>query len=125
MLDRLGRRAVRRTRRAAAAARPTLAQELDEHAERRHAAPAICRSPSKGDIALKKIGLELIVRVDGQKRTIMLPPALAEHRAAGAKLSDGVLLISFQARRDRRRRGELSSRCPSPTTTPIRTRSPR
>ena len=27
----------------------------------------------KGDISLKKIGLELVVRVDGQKRTIILP----------------------------------------------------
>ena len=32
---------------------------------------------SKGDMALKKIGLELVVRVDGQKRTIVLPGALA------------------------------------------------
>ena len=32
---------------------------------------------SKGAVSLKKIGLELIVGVDGQKRTIMLPPALA------------------------------------------------
>ena len=31
----------------------------------------------KGDISLKKIGLELVVGVDGQRRTIMLPPALA------------------------------------------------
>ena len=31
----------------------------------------------KGDISLKKIGLELIVGVDGQRRTIMLPPAMA------------------------------------------------
>ena len=34
----------------------------------------------KGDIDLKKIGQELIVRVDGHKRTLVLPPALAEHR---------------------------------------------
>ena len=38
------------------------------------------RSPEKGDISLKKIGLELVVRVDGQKRTIILPPALAPYR---------------------------------------------
>jgi arsenite/tail-anchored protein-transporting ATPase len=49
------------------------------------------------DISLKKIGLELVLGVDGHKRTIMLPPSLAEHRAAGAKLSDGALLISFLA----------------------------
>ena len=32
---------------------------------------------AKADVKLKKIGLELIVAVDGQKRTIMLPDALA------------------------------------------------
>ena len=38
---------------------------------------------SKGDISLKKIGLELIVGVDGHKRTIMLPPKLAACRPTG------------------------------------------
>ena len=38
---------------------------------------------SKGDIALKKIGLELVVRVDGQKRTIVLPGALAAQAQFG------------------------------------------
>src|SRR3954447_8138332 len=49
----------------------------------------------KGDIALKKIGQELIVRVDGHKRTLVLPPALAEHRPAGATLRDGALEVTF------------------------------
>jgi len=49
----------------------------------------------KGDISLKKIGLELVVRVDGQKRTIILPPALAPYRPSGASFSDGSLLVSF------------------------------
>ena len=40
-----------------------------------------CRSPSKGDVSLKKIGLELVVRVDGHKRTIVLPGALARLQA--------------------------------------------
>ena len=44
-----------------------------------------------GDISLKKIGLELVVRVDGQKRTIMLPPALAAYRPTEARLEDGAL----------------------------------
>jgi arsenite-transporting ATPase len=39
----------------------------------------------KGDISLKKIGLELIVRVDGYKRTMMLPPSLAAFNPTGAK----------------------------------------
>jgi arsenite-transporting ATPase len=49
----------------------------------------------KGDIALKKIGLELIVRVDGHKRTLMLPPALADYRPSGATLQDGALQVTF------------------------------
>jgi arsenite-transporting ATPase len=49
----------------------------------------------KGDIALRKIGQELIVRVDGHKRTLVLPPALAGHRAAGATLRDGALEVTF------------------------------
>ena len=49
----------------------------------------------KGDVSLKKIGLELIVRVDGQKRTIMLPPTLAPLRPASASFEDGELLVRF------------------------------
>jgi arsenite-transporting ATPase len=50
----------------------------------------------KGDLGLKKIGLEVVVRVGGQKRTIMLPPALAAYSASGARLDDGTLEISFE-----------------------------
>ena len=47
----------------------------------------------RGDISLKKIGDELVVRVDGQKRTVVLPPALAALRPAGASLEDGALVV--------------------------------
>src|ERR671910_162593 len=40
----------------------------------------------RGALSLKKIGLEVIVRVGEQKRTIMLPPALASHATTGARL---------------------------------------
>jgi arsenite/tail-anchored protein-transporting ATPase len=50
---------------------------------------------SKGDISLKKIGLELIVGVDGQKRTIMLPPAMASFRPTAATFEDGALEVRF------------------------------
>ena len=50
---------------------------------------------NKGDITLKKIGLELIVGVDGQKRTIMLPPALAAFRPTAATFEDGALEVRF------------------------------
>jgi arsenite-transporting ATPase len=50
---------------------------------------------NKGDISLKKIGLELIVGVDGHKRTIMLPPKLAACQPTGATLQDGSLQVRF------------------------------
>jgi arsenite-transporting ATPase len=49
----------------------------------------------KGDIALRKIGAEVIVRVGGHKRTVVLPPALAGYRAAGASLQEGALELRF------------------------------
>lgn len=50
----------------------------------------------KADIELKKAGLELIVRVDGQKRNIMLPNSLTDYRPVGARFEDGSLQISFE-----------------------------
>jgi arsenite-transporting ATPase len=50
----------------------------------------------RGDLSLKKIGLEVIVRVGAQKRTIMLPPALAAYSADGASFEDGRLEIRFE-----------------------------
>ena len=49
----------------------------------------------KGDLQLKKIGPELIVRVGGHKRTMLLPPALAGYRPSGANFEDGALMIRF------------------------------
>ena len=51
----------------------------------------------RGDVTLKKIGLELVIRVDGHKRTLSLPPALAEYRPTGAELRDGSLHVRFEA----------------------------
>ncbi len=49
----------------------------------------------KSDISLKKIGSEVVVRVDGQKRTIMLPPALASFEPGEASFAEGTLRVSF------------------------------
>jgi arsenite-transporting ATPase len=49
----------------------------------------------RGDIDLKKIGLEVIVRVGGQKRTIILPPAMAPYSTTGARFEDGALEVFF------------------------------
>jgi arsenite-transporting ATPase len=51
---------------------------------------------AKGDLSLKKIGIEVVVRVGPQKRTIMLPPALAAYSASGARFEDGTLEIEFE-----------------------------
>jgi arsenite/tail-anchored protein-transporting ATPase len=56
----------------------------------------------RGDIDLKKVGLEVIVRVGGQKRTIMLPPALAGYETGGARFADGALEVVFERASDGR-----------------------
>jgi arsenite-transporting ATPase len=50
----------------------------------------------RGDISLKKIGLELVVRVDGHKRTIVLPGALAGFKPISATLEEGSLVVGFE-----------------------------
>jgi arsenite/tail-anchored protein-transporting ATPase len=50
----------------------------------------------KSDIDLKKIGLEMVVRVGPQKRTIILPPAMAAYRPRAARFEDGALEVLFE-----------------------------
>jgi arsenite/tail-anchored protein-transporting ATPase len=50
----------------------------------------------KGNISLKKIGLELVVGVDGHRRTIILPSALAAFQPTGATFEDGALEVTFR-----------------------------
>jgi arsenite-transporting ATPase len=72
----------------------SLAQELevdDRQARLRLALPFA----ERGDISLKKIGLELVVGVDGHKRTIILPPALAGYRPTEARFADGALEVTL------------------------------
>ncbi len=57
----------------------------------------------KGDISLKKIGLELIVGVDGHRRTIILPSALAGFQPTAATFEDGALEVTFKGARDAER----------------------
>ncbi|HYB25166.1 MAG TPA: ArsA family ATPase [Solirubrobacteraceae bacterium] len=54
----------------------------------------------KGNISLKKIGLELIVGVDGHRRTIILPSALASFQPTGATFEHGVLEVTFRGVHD-------------------------
>ncbi len=51
---------------------------------------------SKGDVSLKKVGLELVVRVGDAKRTIQLPASLAGFRPASASFAEGALVVVFE-----------------------------
>ncbi len=53
----------------------------------------------KGDISLKKVGLELIVGVDGQRRTILLPGTFAGFEPVSASFEDGALEVRFDGER--------------------------
>jgi arsenite/tail-anchored protein-transporting ATPase len=93
MLDRLGER-VFNGRDPAAVLHDALTQELVVGA---NAAELRLDLPfaEKGDISLKKIGLELVVRVDGHKRTLMLPPALGDYQPTGASFDGAALHVTF------------------------------
>jgi arsenite/tail-anchored protein-transporting ATPase len=80
---------------AAAVLHDRLAQELaldGSRAELRLDLPFV----GKGEVALRKIGLELLVRVDGHKRTIVLPGALAGFNPTSARLAGGSLVVGFE-----------------------------
>jgi arsenite-transporting ATPase len=49
----------------------------------------------KGEIAVAKVGLDLVVRVGGHKRTLALPPALGDYRPTGATFEEGELRVTF------------------------------
>jgi arsenite/tail-anchored protein-transporting ATPase len=73
----------------------------------------------RGDIGLKKVGQELVVTVGHEKRTIILPSALARQRPTGARLEGGSLEVSFEDGRPRRSRphesrARSSRRAPQP-----------
>jgi arsenite-transporting ATPase len=78
----------------AAVLHDTVTQELDVS---EHGARLRLQLPfaNKSDISLKKLGLELIVGVDGHKRTVMLPTALAAFSPTGATFEDGALEVTF------------------------------
>jgi len=49
----------------------------------------------RSEISLKQVGSELIVAAGREKRTLILPPALARRRSNGAKLREGLLEVTF------------------------------
>lgn len=73
----------------------------------------------RSELDLSKVGQELIVRAGREKRTIILPTALARLRPAGARLEGGTLEVSFEDDRPRRAdrtspAAELADRDPVP-----------
>ena len=94
MLDRLGGEVFGDSD-PAAVMHEELTQELiseNGHATLRLPLPFV----EKADIDLKKVGLEMIVRVGGQKRTIMLPSSMSGYKPAGARFEDGALKVDFE-----------------------------
>ena len=94
-LDELARRDLRRT-----TPPRVLHDRLTQELTRRPTARASLRLDlpfaERGDVSLKKIGLELVVRVDGHKRTIVLPGALAGFKPTSATLEEGSLVVGFE-----------------------------
>jgi arsenite-transporting ATPase len=62
---------------------------------------------SRDGVQLTRDGDELLLQVDGLRRTIVLPRALVEAPTIGAKMDDGILQIRFRGRTEERpsRRG--------------------
>lgn len=95
MLERLGDAVFDDGRKASAVLFDTLIQEISIDGDD---ACLLLSLPfvEKGDVGLNKIGLEVVVRVGDQKRTIMLPSSLAGFKPDGAKVQDGRLRIDFK-----------------------------
>lgn len=66
--------------------------ELGEDSARLHLALPFAE---KGDVVLRQVGEELVVRIDGHTRTVLLPPALQDYRPTGAALDAGALTVTF------------------------------
>jgi len=64
----------------------------------------------RGDVGLKKVGSELVVTVGHEKRTIILPSALARQQPTGARLEGGSLEVSFEDGRSPRAETQHLSR---------------
>ena len=75
-----------------------------------------CRSRAREDVQLTRDGDELLLQVDGLRRTIVLPRALMDAPTTGAKMEDGVLRITVpRPRRHAARRDghEIEARRPN------------
>lgn len=73
-----------------------LARELTDDGDGRATLRLALPFAGREDIDLKKVGLEVVVRVGGQKRTIVLPAGLAGYETSGARFRDGALEVTFE-----------------------------
>ena len=96
MLDRLGGELFAGDRAAADVMHTTVSQQIRAEGDRAEVRLELPFA-SKGDVSLKKIGLELVVRVGDSKRVIELPASLAGFRPASATFEAGALVVGFQA----------------------------
>lgn len=74
----------------------------------------------RSELDLSKVGQELIVRAGREKRTIILPTALARLRPAGARLEAGTLEVSFEDDRPRRAQQPAPAAAPGVDDEPVR-----
>jgi arsenite-transporting ATPase len=51
----------------------------------------------RGEVSLRQVGAELVVRVQDCSRPLLLPPALHGWSARGAALADGALTVELEA----------------------------
>jgi arsenite/tail-anchored protein-transporting ATPase len=94
MLERLGAELFDEVEAADAILHSTITQELrteDDGAVLRLTIPFA----RKEQIGLRQVGTELVVSAAGQRRTIMLPPALTAFQPQSARYEDGVLEVRF------------------------------
>ncbi len=93
MLDRLGDELFAGTE-AGAVLHASVSQQLTRDGERAELRLELPFA-DKGDVVLKKVGLELVVRVGDAKRTIQLPASMTGFKPASATFADGALVVVF------------------------------
>ena len=96
MLDRLGAELFAEAD-AASQLHTELAQEFAQDGDGRTHIRIRVPFADRSEVSLKKVGSELVVAAGREKRTIILPPALARQSPSGARLEDGSLEVSFNA----------------------------
>jgi arsenite-transporting ATPase len=95
MLDRLGEELFGELD-PAALLHSELAQEIEQDADGVTTIRIRMPFADRSEVSLKKVGSELVVSAGLEKRTIILPPALARRSPSGARLEDGSLEVSFR-----------------------------